>query len=825
MAGRLRALGEAGARVVEIGRADEEQLGPALAALRDLGITGELILLLAGGTAPLPDLDALTRVAVWRTGTAGGGDPDPAADAKATPAVDEVLDAQIERRRQRRVPHVDRDPRWTVTLPGAKGTERLAESLGSLANGHAGVRAALEEGGPRSSPLFVVAGVYDADSRLLPGPVWAEVDVGGPAGAGRQEPGPEERVVDLRSGVLWRRPVGGTGITSLRFLSMADPHALALRMEAGGDLLSPPGPDRPLLRPPRGGCGFVAERIEGGELATTGQPGQARIAVAARDVGTSGRGWTGLERLAGWAAGGDGPGPEAVRRLAAAEAAGFDNLLAAQRRAMAARWRHAGVWIDGSPSDELAARFAVFHLLGTAADSGESAVGPRGLTGEAYAGHVFWDADVFVLPALAAIRPAAARSMLEYRLRRLPEARNRARSAGRQGARFPWESAGDGTDVTPRWVRGRDGEVVPIRTGRHEVHVVADVAWSAWLYADWTGDRSFLRDGPGRELMIETARYWASRIRVDRTGRGHIYGVMGPDEYHEVVDDNAFTNVMARWNLRAAAGLLAGGQPPGSPEGREADRWLQLAEGLVDGWDPGRRTFEQFAGYYGLERLEVREIAEPPVAVDMVIPPKRVAGSQLIKQADVLMLHHMLPGEVPDGSLGPTLDFYGPRTAHGSSLSPAIHASLLARAGRPEEALRMYRLAARLDLDDVTGTTTGGLHLATMGGVWQALAYGFLGLRAESGMLTVDPRLPGEWSALTMRFSFRGVAVEVRADHRRVTLACDGPVRVSVGAGPPVTVGPPGGSWPLPSGAGDPAGAGGAGAASGAGRRWDQGPC
>ena len=202
---------------------------------------------------------------------------------------------------------------------------------------------------------------------------------------------------------------------------------------------------------------------------------------------------------------------------------------------------------------------------------------------------------------------------------------------------------------------------------------------------------------------------------------------MGPDEYHQLVDDNAYTNVMARWNLRRGAEVLT--RTKGDPE--EAETWRALADCLVDGWDPERGLYEQFAGYFDLEPLLMSQIGPPPLAVDMVLGSERVTGSQLIKQADVLMLYHLLPDEVVPDSLAASLAFYEPRTAHGSSLSPAISAALLARAGEPERALELFRLAARLDMDDLTGTTAGGLHLATMGGVWQALAYGFLGLRAQ----------------------------------------------------------------------------------------------
>lgn len=379
--------------------------------------------------------------------------------------------------------------------------------------------------------------------------------------------------------------------------------------------------------------------------------------------------------------------------------------------------------------------------------------------------------------------------MLEYRIRRLPAATAAAAAKGLSGARFPWESAGDGTDVTPEILRASNGDMVPIATGTHEEHIVADVAWAADHYAAWTGDATFLPEGAGRPLVVETARYWASRVSVDNHGSGHIYGVMGPDEYHEVVDDSAYTNVMARWNLRQGAKLLAAS---GREEDlAEASRWKDLAVRLVDGWTPERGIYEQFAGYFDLEPLLVSQVARPPVAMDVVLGPQRVAGSQLIKQADVLMLYHLVPHETASGSLDACLRYYEPRTAHGSSLSPAISASLLARARRPDEAAELFRLASRLDLDDLTGTTASGLHLATMGGVWQALAFGFLGLGAEGAVLRIDPQLPQEWSALGLRMRFRGQSIAVRATHDEVTVRCDRPLAVRVGQGPPGRCLPP----------------------------------
>jgi trehalose/maltose hydrolase-like predicted phosphorylase len=467
---------------------------------------------------------------------------------------------------------------------------------------------------------------------------------------------------------------------------------------------------------------------------------------------------------------------DAMAALSAASETGFDELLAEHRRTWDARWRDADIVIEGDDDLQLATRYALFHLMASVPDEGEAAVGARGLTGTSYRGHVFWDADTFTLPFLAATHPAAARAMLEYRIRRLPMARARARELGRVGARFPWESARTGEDVTPLSARDRAGNVVPIRTGTLEEHIVAQVAWAASLYGDWTGDDEFI-DGPGRELLVETARYWASRVRVDANG-GHIFGVIGPDEYHEPVDDNAFTNVMARWNLRAAADAV---ERVDSPEAAEASQWRTIADALVDGYDPDTGIYEQFAGFDKLEPLIIEEIApKRPIAADLWLGPARVHGAQVLKQADVLMLHHLVPDSVEPDSLEPNLRFYEPRTAHGSSLSPGVHAALFARTRDYDKALDALRIASRIDLDDLTDTTAGGLHLATMGSLWQALAFGFGGLRAHDGRLAVDPRLPHSWATLELTVRFHGSRVRVRIEHGALYLEAERPTPITI---------------------------------------------
>ena len=352
--------------------------------------------------------------------------------------------------------------------------------------------------------------------------------------------------------------------------------------------------------------------------------------------------------------------------------------------------------------------------------------------------------------------------MVEYRIRRLAPARRAAQALGCRGARFPWESDHAGDDVTPSQVVRPDGVALEVLTGRYEEHIVADVAWAAHHYTEWTGDRA-LFDGEGAGLVVETARYWADRIQVDATGGGHIDSVIGPDEYHEKVDDNAFTNVMARWNLRAGADLLerAGGR-------EEAAAWRHLADQVVDGWDAERGIYEQFAGYFGLEPLTMAQVGPPPLVADVVLGTERLAGSQILKQADVLMLHHLVPGEVVPGSLGPCLDFYEPRTAHGSSLSPAIYAALAgpgrtARPGRrapadgcPHRPRRPHRHDRRRAAHRHHGRPLAGAGLR----VPRACGPG-------AGSWPSTRACRPAWEALSLRVRFEGAPIGVRAEHGR----------------------------------------------------------
>lgn len=713
----------------------------------------------------------------------------------------QILGEQVRRRSEHRVPDLDEDPRWVITEIDHARDQRVRDALFTEADGRFGSRGAGVIGRVNGSRVYA-AGVYTSDpsQRLLPGPSWGHVD----SAATHQ---PTRQVLDLRTGVVRHASLDGS-VRTFSFSSITRPGCMALRAEGplgalrpGSPLALPAddgagaAPVAPNADPPRtssalgasGAIGVVGDRRWAGVQDPAGG-GITAVAAQTWAHGSRPDSTARLERLAvygadAWSA----PAPESLTQaLAAAERDGFDALLREHRRAWAGRWAESAVSIEGDPDIEMGLRFAIFHLLSVATGTGEAAVGARGLSGPGYAGHVFWDADVFVLPALAALEPTAARAMIQYRLNRLPAAMTRASGEGASGARFPWESARDGDEVTPPTYLDHDGEVVAIDTGEHEEHISADVAWAACHYARWSGDEAFLR-GPGRPLVIETARYWASKVHVDQDGRAHLLGVVGPDEYHPLVDDNAYTNVMARWNLRAAADLLAAGDPPAT-DARLAAQFREVAAALVDGFDPASGRYEQFAGFGDLESMRITELADVPIAADLLLGRERVRGAQVVKQADVLMLHHLVPDEVAPGSLAPNLDFYGPRTSHGSSLSPAIHASLLARAGRVNEARDLLHLATRVDLDDLTGTTGGGLHLATMGGVWQALVVGFAGARARGDVLELDPRWPDAWGQVTINFRFRGRRVRIRCRPDWMQVEADRALSIAFAGGHPHVV-------------------------------------
>jgi trehalose/maltose hydrolase-like predicted phosphorylase len=348
-----------------------------------------------------------------------------------------------------------------------------------------------------------------------------------------------------------------------------------------------------------------------------------------------------------------------------------------------------------------------------------------------------------------------ARNLLLYRHQSLDGARRHARELGYRGACFAWESTVTGDDVTPsRIVLKSTGREIPIFTGIQQVHVTADIAYAVWRYWEASGDEGFLL-GPGARILFETARFWTSRVsRGER--HHHIRGVVGPDEYHHSVNDNAYTNRMARFNLDRAAWLA---RHSGTNLG-EAEEWAGLAQSLYVPEPNENGVIEQFEGFFALDDYSLPAEERFRAPVSRLFDWEQINRLKLLKQADVLMLPLLFPGEFSDEVVAANYHYYEPLTDHGSSLSPAVHAAIAARIGLREDAQRYWERSLWLDLSDAMDNSMLGVHPAAMGGTWQALLFGFLGMVFDDAGPRPDARaaerLPSGWDSVELRLAYRG---------------------------------------------------------------------
>jgi trehalose/maltose hydrolase-like predicted phosphorylase len=475
------------------------------------------------------------------------------------------------------------------------------------------------------------------------------------------------------------------------------------------------------------------------------------------------------------------PGPQAREKLDCAQSSGWRGVVAAHEAAWASRWHSSDLDIDGDPDAQRVLRFAVYHLNSAANPADERvSIGARALTGDDYHGHVFWDTEIFLLPFYILTWPEAARALLMYRFHMLGGARAKAAGMGWRGALYAWESADTGAEMTPEQVIGPDHRVIDVLCGTQEQHISADVAYAVWQYWQATADEDFLLNA-GAEILLETGRFWASRAQPEADGRCHIRGVIGPDEYHEHIDDNAYTNVMARWNIHRAldvATLLRERWPSRwigladriGLEDSELDRWRDVATTIATGLDPKTGLFEQFAGYFKLEDIDLNDYAGRTVPMDVVLGRERTQKSQILKQADVVALLGLLPEEFAGDSAAKNFRYYEPRCSHGSSLSPALHGLVAVRLGDTAMALRFFRQAAAIDLAETNVDADGGIHIAALGGIWMLAVFGLAGLSLRDEGIAIDPHLPAGWDSMAFRFKWRGRSLKVRIDQRQHTI-------------------------------------------------------
>ena len=473
----------------------------------------------------------------------------------------------------------------------------------------------------------------------------------------------------------------------------------------------------------------------------------------------------------------------ALEQLKADELAGFSALAEESAACWAEKvWDRVPIEIDGPDFDQLAIRFAQYHMqLMTPAHDNRMNIGAKGLSGEGYKGHTFWDTEIFLLPYFIFTMPEVARSLEEYRYLSLPGAHAKAKHNGFEGAQFPWESAWlDDGEVTPEFF-GTDiltGELIKVWSGYIEIHITSDVAFGAWQYYVCTGDQDFM-DKYGYELIFDCARFWRSRLEPGEDGLLHINDVVGPDEFKEHVDDNAFTNYMAKWTMDKAieyAELLKRDDPElfavldDKLQLKELTPTLRYASAHIYLNQPNEQNvLPQDATYLTLPNIDLSKYKQQSHVGGIYkdYNQEQICKLQVTKQADVLVLFDLLEEQFSQEVKKASWAYYEPRCLHDSSLSLSTHSVLACDIGDTELGYEMFRKACGIDLsNDNPHSSDAGIHAASYGGLWQCVAYGFGGLRMLAGKLRVSPKLPKAWRKLRYVFLWKGqkLTVTVAAD-------------------------------------------------------------
>jgi len=721
--------------------------------------------------------------------------------------------------------------------------DRLAqtESVFALSNGHIGLRGNLDEGEPHGLPGTYLGGFWE--SRPLP---YAEAGYGDPEQGqevvnvtngkimrllvgdapfdlryGKLDR--HERVLDMRDGVL-RRSVEWTSpshqsvrVRSTRLVSFAQRAIAAITYEVepvdepvrvvvlseliANEELPDSGSD------PRAGRGLVAplqsELRESADTRAilvhrTAKTGLLIAAAMGHEVHgpdateTSIEAFDDVARLTvaaplepgdtlrivkyvayGWSRTRSTPAllDQVSAALSEAHATGWDGLLAAQREFLDGFWARADVEIEGDPELQQATRFGLFHVLQAGARAEQRAIAAKGLTGSGYEGHTFWDSEAFVLPVLTYTLPEAAADALRWRHATLGRARERAKQLELTGAAFPWRTI-HGEECSGYWPAGTAA-----------FHINADIAAAVVRYQHAVDDEDFERDA-GVELLVETARLWHSLGHRDAQGGFRIDGVTGPDEYSAIADNNVYTNLMARCNLRAAAEAAERHPNVARSLGVDADEaasWRDAATAIVIPYDERRGVHSQAERFTDHDVWDFEATKPEQYPLLLHFPYFDLYRKQVVKQADlVLALHFCGEWFTPEQKLA-DFDYYEPLTVRDSSLSACTQAVVAAEVGYLGLAYAYYREAALMDLDDLEHNVRDGLHIASLAGAWTAAVAGFGGMRDAGGGLTFKPQLPEEITRLVFRVSFRASTFAVEIEHSQATyrLLAGAPIEVA----------------------------------------------
>ena len=457
---------------------------------------------------------------------------------------------------------------------------------------------------------------------------------------------------------------------------------------------------------------------------------------------------------------------------------GFPQLLASQEQYMEDFWRRSDVRVKDIREDrtkrstveiQQAIRFNLFHILQASARAEDTGVPAKGLTGQAYEGHYFWDTEIYLLPFLTYTSPRIARNLLAFRYKMLPQARARAQELGHRGAMFPW-----------RTISGEEASAY-YAAGTAQYHINADIMYALRKYVQATGDELFLRDY-GAEMLVETARLWVDLgfYSDAKGGKFCINGVTGPDEYNAVVNNNAYTNLMARENLRYATQVVEflRKTEPGAYdalvhktalEPSEVNAWIRAAENMYVPYDEKLGIVPQDDEFLDKDPWDFRNTPADHYPLLLFYHPLNIYRKQVIKQADVVLAMFLLGDAFSLEAKKRNFDFYDPLTTGDSSLSSSVEAIIAAQVGDIDKAIRYGMAALLMDLADVGGNVKDGCHIASMGGTWMMLTYGLAGMRDHNGTLSFWPRRAPEDNAI-LRFpvTYRGQLLEIEISPDKV---------------------------------------------------------
>jgi alpha,alpha-trehalose phosphorylase len=459
----------------------------------------------------------------------------------------------------------------------------------------------------------------------------------------------------------------------------------------------------------------------------------------------------------------------AARTLDGALGRGFPDLLASQERRLAEFWERSDIRIEGDSAVQQAVRFNLFQVFQASARAEGTGIPAKGLTGPGYEGHYFWDIEIYVLPFLIYTAPRIARNLLKFRYSYLDKARARARQVNQDGALFPW-----------RTISGEEASAY-YAAGTAQYHINADIAYALKKYVDVTGDDEFLYDY-GAEILVETARLWLDLgfFSERQDGRFCIHGVTGPDEYNTVVNNNTYTNLMARENLWYAASTVETLRHRHLEKyealvhrtrlrDEEIVQWREAADRMYVPFDEELGIHLQDDSFLDKERWDFDNTPEERYPLLLHFHPLVIYRHQVIKQADVVLAMFLLGHEFDEEQKRRNFDFYDPLTTGDSSLSSAIQAVLAAEVGYRETARQYAVYSALMDLADVGGNVKDGCHIASMGGTWMAIVYGLAGLRDSNGEIGFRPLAPTRLDSIRFPLQVRGQRLEVDISRQAVT--------------------------------------------------------